>query len=180
MLHLKPIHAGVMRHNPALMSKAIGSGPMSKPKTGAANGVASESLPPTLMSLTFASRSLQRTFALEDLAALSKTQLGILHAELTKAIEAMDEKMKEVQEQPLDQADSDWLHRVKKKRLICETFTQQVAESLMSADGTFEQIYRFKLEELLLDELGKDTFLEIKGEAMEFALVNRPQAVPAA
>lgn len=130
------------------------------------------------MSLTFASRSLQRTFELEDLTSLTETQLGILHAELVKAVEAMDAKIKEVQAE--DQSDTDWLHRVNKKKAICQTFTEQVAELRLNAHGTFEQIYKLKLEELLLDELGKDTWLEIKAEAMEFALANRPQATPSA
>ncbi|MGA1114706.1 MAG: hypothetical protein ACO3TI_07145, partial [Aquiluna sp.] len=92
----------------------LGTGPMLTQETGAANGVVSDLLPHTSMSLTFASRSLQRTFALEDLTALTKTQLRVLHEELIKAIEAMDNKIEEVQtEEKLGVTpEVNWLHRI--------------------------------------------------------------------
>lgn len=134
------------------------------------------------MSLTFASRSLQRTFALEDLTALTKTQLRVLHDELAKAIEAMSTKIEEVQTEEQLGADPEgnWLHRVSKKKAICETFMAQVAELLLEVNVSFEQLYRMKLDELLLDELGAAVWQEIKNEAMEFALASLPQVTPAA
>jgi len=150
--------------------------------TGAANGVAFDPLSHTKMSLTFASRSLQRTFALDDLTALPKTQLRVLHDELLKAIEAMDTKIDEVQteEQLGGDAECNWLHRVKKKRVICETFANQIAELLLDVGSSFEQVYRLKLDELVLDELGENTWQEIKNEAMEFALASLPRVTPTA
>lgn len=155
---------------------------MSIQGTGAVSGVASDPLSRTNMSLTFASRSLQRTFALEDLTALPKTQLRVLHDELLKAIEAMDAKIEEAEteEQLGVDPECNWLHRVKKKRVICETFADQIAELLLDVGGSFEQVYRLKLDELVLDELGENTWQEIKNEAMEFALANLPQVTPTA
>lgn len=157
-----------------------GTGLTSIQGTGAASGVASDPLSHTKMSLTFASRSLQRTFALEDLTALPKTQLRVLHDELLKAIEAMDAKIEEAEaeEQLGVDPECNWLHRVKKKRVICETFANQIAELLLDVGGSFEQVYRLKLDELVLDELGENTWQEIKNEAMEFALANLPQVTP--
>jgi hypothetical protein len=159
-----------------------GTGQMSIQGTGAVSGVAFDSLSHTKMSLTFASRSLQRTFALEDLTVLPKTQLRVLHDELLKAVEAMDDKINEAQteEQLGTSPECNWLHRVKKKRVICETFANQIAELLIDVSGSFEQVYRLKLDELVLDELGENTWQEIKNEAMEFALANLPRGTPTA
>jgi hypothetical protein len=134
------------------------------------------------MQLTFNSRSLGRGFVLDELPSLTKTQLRVLHGELISAIEAMDAKIQEVKAQEAlgVEVEDNWLHRVNKKRAICQTFADQAAELLFDAGGSFEQVYRLKLEELLLEELGEQTWLEIKGEAMEFALANRPQVTPAA
>jgi hypothetical protein len=166
---------------PYLATVIHGIGPTLTQGTGAANGVVSDLLPHTSMSLTFASRSLQRTFALEDLTALTKTQLRVLHEELIKAIEAMDNKIEEVQtEEKLGVTpEVNWLHRISKKKAICKTFVDQVSELMLETKGPFEHIYRLKLEQLLLDELGEDTWQEIKDEAMQFALASLPQAVPA-
>ncbi|MGA1114374.1 MAG: hypothetical protein ACO3TI_05435, partial [Aquiluna sp.] len=71
-----------------------------------------------------------------------------------------------------------WLHRINKKKAICKTFVDQVSELLLEARGSFEQIYRLKLDQLLLDELGEDTWQDIKDEAMEFALASLPQVAP--
>ena len=159
-----------------------GTGQVLTQGTGAVNGVVFDPLSHTKMSLTFASRSLQRTFALEDLTALPKTQLRVLHDELLKAVEAMDDKINEAQteEQLCTSPECNWLHRVKKKRVICETFANQIAELLIDVGGSFEQVYRLKLDELVLDELGENTWQEIKTEAMEFALANLPRATPTA
>lgn len=160
-----------------------GTGQMLIQGTGAANGVASDLLSHTKMSLTFASRSLQRTFALEDLTTLPKTQLRVLHDELLKAVEAMDAKIDEAETEGQLGAspECNWLHRVKKKRVICETFADQITELLIDASGgSFEQVYRLKLDELVLDELGENTWQEIKNEAMEFALASLPRVVPTA
>ena len=155
---------------------------MSIQETGAVSGVAFDPLSHTKMSLTFASRSLQRTFALEDLTALPKTQLRVLHDELLKAVEAMDAKIDEAEteEQLGASPECNWLHRVKKKRVICETFADQIAELLLDVGGSFEQVYRLKLDELVLDELGESTWQEIKNDAMEFALANLPRVTPTA
>jgi hypothetical protein len=159
-----------------------GTGQVLTQGTGAVNGVVFDPLSHTKMSLTFASRSLQRTFALEDLTALPKTQLRVLHDELLKAVEAMDDKINEAQtkEQLGTSPECNWLHRVKKKRVICETFANQIAELLIDVGGSFEQVYRLKLDELVLDELGENTWQEIKTEAMEFALANLPRGTPTA
>lgn len=169
-----------MHRHPAIATAGIGQTLIQE--TGAASGVVSDLLPHTLMSLTFASRSLQRTFALEDLTALTKTQLRILHGELVKAIEAMDTKIEEVQteEQLGVDPENNWLHRVSKKKAICETFAEQVTELLLETSVSFEQVYRMKLDELVLDELGATVWQEIKNEALEFALASLPRVTPAA
>ena len=165
-----------------LATVSAGTGQALSQETGAANGVVSDPLSHILMSLTFASRSLQRTFALEDLATLTKTQLRVLHGELVKAIEAMDTKIEEVQTEEQLGADPEgnWLHRVSKKKAICETFAEQVAELLLENSVSFEQVYRMKLDELVLDEVGATIWQEIKNEAMEFALASLPRVTPAA
>ena len=159
-----------------------GTGQLLIQGTGAVSGVASDPLSHTEMSLTFASRILQRTFALEDLTTLPKTQLRVLHDELLKAVEAMDDKIDEAQtEEQLGAGPGcNWLHRVKKKRVICETFADKIAELLVDTGNSFEQVYRLKLDELVLDELGENTWQEIKNEAMEFALANLPRGTPTA
>ena len=169
-----------MRQRPATVTLGIGQ-TLSR-ETGAANGVVSKPLPRTSMSLTFVSRSLQRTFALEDLTALTKTQLRVLHDELLRAVDAMDTKIEEVQtEERLGiMPEANWLHRINKKKEICKTFAAQVSELLLESNSCFEQLYRLKLDQLLLDELGEDTLQEIKNEAMEFALASLPQATPVA
>jgi len=174
------VRAGVMHQCPVIVIAGIGQALIQG--TGAANGVVFDPLPHTQMSLTFASRSLQRTFALEDLTALTKTQLRVLHGELVKAIEAMDTKIEEVQteEQLGVDPESNWLHRVNKKKAICETFVAQVIELLLETNGSFEHVYRMKLDELLLDELGPTVWQEIRNEAMEFALASLPQVTPTA
>jgi hypothetical protein len=135
------------------------------------------------MQLTFTSRALDRVVTLADIARLKPTELRELHAELTMAVQAMDEKVQETKE--LERAsgiaaDEDWLHRVKKKRRVCVTLAAQVNQALSTGESSFEYVYRFKLEELLLEELGDETLREIKGEAMQFALASHPQAIPAA
>lgn len=165
-----------------LVTVTLGIGQTLNRETGAANGVVSKPLPRTSMSLTFVSRSLQRTFALEDLTALTKTQLRVLHDELLRAVDAMDTKIEEVQtEERLGiTPEANWLHRINKKKEICKTFAAQVSELLLESNSCFEQLYRLKLDQLLLDELGEDTLQEIKNEAMEFALASLPQATPVA
>jgi hypothetical protein len=135
------------------------------------------------MQLTFTSRALNRVVTLGDIARLSAAELRDLHAELTMAVQAMDEKVQETKE--LERAsgiaaDEDWLHRVKKKRRVCVALAAQVNQALSAGNSSFEYVYRFKFEQLLLEELGEEALREIKGEAMQFALANRPQATPAA
>ena len=135
------------------------------------------------MQLTFNSRSIGRIIGLDELPRLAQSELRELHAELLMAVQAMDEKVQESKE--LEHisgisADEDWIHRVKKKRRICVTFAAQVKQAMEATDTSFEAVYRLKLDELLLEELGEDTWQEIKSEAMEFALANRLQAAPAA
>jgi hypothetical protein len=132
------------------------------------------------MQLTFTSRSLQRTVSLEDLPVMANSELRELHAELLMSVQTMDEKMQEAKE--LERltgvaGDQDWLHRVKKKRRICVTFASQAEQAMNGGSSSFDSMYRLKLEELVLDELGEETWQEIKGEAMKFALANRPLAV---
>jgi hypothetical protein len=135
------------------------------------------------MQLTFTSRALNRVVNLADIARLTAAELRELHAELTMAVQAMDEKVQETKE--LERAsgiaaDEDWLHRVKKKRRVCVTLAAQVNQALNCGNSSFEYVYRFKLEQLLLEELGDDTLREIKSEAMQFALASHPQATPVA
>lgn len=135
------------------------------------------------MQLTFTSRTLDRVVSLGDLATIAQPELRELHGELTMAVQAMDEKVQESKE--LERlsgipSDEDWIHKVKKKRRICVTFAAQVNQAMNVGDTSFEYVYRLKLDQLVLEELGEEAWQEIKGEAMAFALANRPQVSPAA
>jgi hypothetical protein len=135
------------------------------------------------MQLTVTSRVLDRTVSLGDLSHLSQDELRELHAELTMMVQSMDEKVQENKE--LERlsgipSDDDWLHKVKKKRRVCVTFAAYVNQALGTPNSNFEYVYRLKLDSLLVEELGAETWQEIKDEAMQFTLASLPPAIPAA
>jgi hypothetical protein len=114
---------------------------------------------------------------------LPQDELRELHAELTMMVQSMDEKVQENKE--LERlsgipSDDDWLHKVKKKRRVCVTFAAYVNQALGTPNSNFEYVYRLKLDSLLVEELGAETWQEIKDEAMQFTLASLPPAIPAA
>jgi len=135
------------------------------------------------MQLTFTSRALDRVVNFGDISQLDQKQLRELHAELAMVVQAMDEKISESKE--LERVsgipgDEDWLHKIRKKRRVCVTFAAYVNQALGTSETSFESVYRLKLDSLLLEELGEETWQEITTEAMQFALASRPPAIPSA
>jgi len=133
------------------------------------------------MEFTFNSKSLEREVSLHQIYELTPSEARNLHAELVIAVQSMDEKVSEAlasEHASGIPADKDWIHRVKKKRRICVAFATQVKQMLDAPQqqaapvSNFTTIFQRRFEELLLEELGKTVFDEIKAEARDLALAD--------
>lgn len=124
------------------------------------------------MAITYASKTLERTFRLLELASLGANELRALQAELLATIESLDESIGTAESDPSEES-VDWLHRVRKKRRICSTFAEQVKFLVQSAAkpaSSYSVAYEAALERLLRDELGP-AYDEITAEAHDAALL---------
>jgi hypothetical protein len=133
------------------------------------------------MEFTFNSKSLEREVSLHQIYELTPSEARNLHAELVIAVQSMDEKVSEAlaaEHASGIPADKDWIHRVKKKRRICVAFATQAKQMLDAPQqqaapvSNFTTIFQRRFEELLLEELGRTVFDEIKAEARDLALAD--------
>jgi hypothetical protein len=128
------------------------------------------------MGLTFLSTSQNKRLDLDSIGELTLSQLRELHAELSMAIMSMDDCMATATTEASaagTDLDTDWLHKVRKKRRVCVAFQAQVQQRLDTANDprfVFMGMYVTHLERLISDELGETISAELRDEARSLAL----------
>lgn len=140
--------------------------------------------------LTFRSYELDREVKIEEIHELDLDTCRRLHVELTMAVQAMDDSIKEAFRLESDAGvpfDRDWMHRARKKRRISLSFATEAKRRLLKLEGIdgtelrqkrslleaqrnkFLGIRHEKLRDLLREELGPGVLEEIESEAHELA-----------
>lgn len=139
--------------------------------------------------LTFHSKSLNRTIAMDEVDTLSSSELYRFNGELVMAARSMENALSDALQQEIrtgQPVDPDWVHKVRKKMGICNAFRtnamqllkvpqkREIVEIRKAApepdDQLVTQLAEEKFQELLIDELGERLFKELQEEAVELAL----------
>lgn len=140
--------------------------------------------------LIFRSNDLDRDVKIEEIHEMDLETCRRLHIELTMAVQAVDDAIREAFRLETDAGmpfDRDWMHRARKKRRIMLAFATEGKRRLMKLEGidgndlrqkrsfTEAQRNKFlglrheKLRELLREELGPGVLEEIESEAHDLA-----------
>ena len=121
------------------------------------------------MPLTFESKSITKTVSIDDLPKLSRAEIELLRDELDKAILDMDASLANItyeKHQDGLEPDKNWLHAIKKKQTICETFLQTIKDQLKLNNSQFiQKKYNKILQNLLIEALGEDQLKAIEQKA---------------
>ena len=121
------------------------------------------------MPLTFESKSITKTVSIDDLPQLSRAEITLLKDELDKAILDMDTSLANItyeKHQDGLEPDKNWLHAIKKKQTICETFLQTINDQLQLNNSQFiQKKYNKILQNLLVEALGEDQLKAIEQKA---------------
>ena len=121
------------------------------------------------MPLTFESKSITKTVSIDDLPKLSRAEIELLKDELDKAILDMDASLANItyeKHQDGLEPDKNWLHAIKKKQTICETFLQTINDQLQLNNSQFiQKTYNKILQNLLIEALGEDQLKAIEQKA---------------
>lgn len=121
------------------------------------------------MPLTFESKSITKTVSIDDLPQLSRAEITLLKDELDKAILDMDTSLANItyeKHQDGLEPDKNWLHAIKKKQTICETFLQTINDQLQLNNSQFiQKKYNKILQNLLIEALGEDQLKAIEQKA---------------
>ena len=121
------------------------------------------------MPLTFESKSITKTVSIDDLPKLSRAEIELLRNELEKAVLDMDASLADItyeKHQDGLEPDKNWLHAIKKKQTICETFLQTINDQLQLNNSQFiQKKYNKILQNLLIEVLGEDQLKAIEQKA---------------
>jgi len=121
------------------------------------------------MALTFESKSITKTVSIDDLPKLSRAEIELLRNELEKAVLDMDASLADItyeKHQDGLEPDKNWLHAIKKKQTICETFLQTIKDQLKLNNSQFiQKTYNRILQNLLIEALGEDQLKAIEQKA---------------
>jgi len=121
------------------------------------------------MPLTFESKSITKTVSIDDLPKLSRAEIELLKNELEKAVLGMDASLADItyeKHQDGLEPNKNWLHAIKKKQTICETFLQTIKDQLQLNNSQFiQKKYNKILQNLLIEALGKDKLKAIEQKA---------------
>ena len=121
------------------------------------------------MPLTFESKSITKTVSIDDLPQLSRAEITLLKDELDKAILDMDTSLANItyeKHQDGLEPDKNWLHAIKKKQTICETFLQTINDQLQLNNSQFiQKKYNKILQNLLIEALGEEQLKAIEQKA---------------
>jgi hypothetical protein len=121
------------------------------------------------MPLTFESKSITKTVSIDDLPKLSRAEIELLKNELEKAVLDMDTSLADItyeKHQDGLEPNKNWLHAIKKKQTICETFLQTIKDQLKLNNSQFiQKKYNKILQNLLIEALGKDQLKAIEQKA---------------
>jgi hypothetical protein len=121
------------------------------------------------MPLTFESKSITKTVSIDDLPKLSRAEIELLRNELEKAVLDMDTSLADItyeKHQDGLEPNKNWLHAIKKKQTICETFLQTIKDQLKLNNSQFiQKKYNKILQNLLIEALGKDQLKAIEQKA---------------
>jgi len=139
--------------------------------------------------LTFHSKSLNRTIAMDEVDTLSSSELYRFNGELVMAARSMENALSDALQQEIrtgEPVDPDWVHKIRKKMGICNAFRTNAMQLLKvpqkreiveirkatpeADDRLVTQLAEEKFQELLIDELGERLFKELQEEAVELAL----------
>ena len=121
------------------------------------------------MPLTFESKSITKTVSIDDLPKLSRAEIELLRNELEKAVLDMDTSLADItyeKHQDGLEPNKNWLHAIKKKQTICETFLQTIKDQLKLNNSQFiQKKYNKILQNLLVEALGEDQLKAIEQKA---------------
>jgi|TARA_B100001173_G_C15819367_1_gene475529 hypothetical protein len=121
------------------------------------------------MPLTFESKSITKTVSIDDLPKLSRAEIELLRNELEKAVLDMDTSLADItyeKHQDGLEPNKNWLHAIKKKQTICETFLQTIKDQLKLNNSQFiQKKYNKILQNLLIEALGEDQLKAIEQKA---------------
>lgn len=121
------------------------------------------------MPLTFESKSITKTVSIDDLPKLSRAEIKLLKNELKKAVLDMDASLADItyeKHQDGLEPDKNWLHAIKKKQTICETFLQTINDQLQLKNNQFiQKKYNKILQNLLIEALGEEELKAIEQKA---------------
>ena len=121
------------------------------------------------MPLTFESKSITKTVSIDDLPKLSRAEIELLRNELEKAVLDMDTSLADItyeKHQDGLEPNKNWLHAIKKKQTICETFIQTIKDQLKLNNSQFiQKKYNKILQNLLIEALGEDQLKAIEQKA---------------
>ena len=121
------------------------------------------------MPLTFESKSITKTVSIDDLPKLSRAEIELLRNELEKAVLDMDTSLADItyeKHQDGLEPNKNWLHAIKKKQTICETFLQTIKDQLKLNNSQFiQKKYNKILQNLLIETLGEDQLKAIEQKA---------------
>ena len=121
------------------------------------------------MPLTFESKSITKTVSIDDLPKLSRAEIELLRNELEKAVLDMDASLADItyeKHQDGLEPNKNWLHAIKKKQTICETFLQTIKDQLKLNNSQFiQKKYNKILQNLLIEALGEDQLKAIEQKA---------------
>jgi len=121
------------------------------------------------MPLTFESKSITKTVSIDDLPKLSRAEIELLRNELEKAVLDMDTSLADItyeKHQDGLEPNKNWLHAIKKKQTICETFLQTIKDQLKLNNSQFiKKKYNKILQNLLIEALGEDQLKAIEQKA---------------
>ena len=121
------------------------------------------------MPLTFESKSITKTVSIDDLPKLSRAEIELLRNELEKAVLDMDTSLADItyeKHQDGLEPNKNWLHAIKKKQTICETFLQTIKDQLKLNNNQFiQKKYNKILQNLLIEALGEDQLKAIEQKA---------------
>jgi len=121
------------------------------------------------MPLTFESKSITKTVSIDDLPKLSRAEIELLRNELEKAVLDMDTSLADItyeKHQDGLEPNKNWLHAIKKKQTICETFLQTIKDQSKLNNSQFiQKKYNKILQNLLIEALGEDQLKAIEQKA---------------
>ena len=148
--------------------------------------------------LTFYSKSLDRLVAMDELRALTSSQLDRFNGELVIAARSMENALSDAIQREVrtgEPVDPDWVHKIRKKMGICQAFrtnaTQllkvpqkkeivEVRKAVTEPDAELvQQLAEERFEMLLIEEIGERLFRELQQEALELAVEDLRSRTPA-